>query len=396
MHALVIVHEHDVAQLQAIAVEGAPEPRLSPHIFHPPHTFDLSVFSARHTKAVELLKEPKVVLRPSEILLRYSTLVLLEGEHAASGREIVELLRDFLAGYDAPIKTLNPAIIVVKLSEHRRPLSLPIERVFFVPSGSEGATSTIGSPSWIAEVADEITERLTSVEENQSLNPNVGVGLLLLDKQGEFFLMQRQRQPGRGMLATVGGSFYRGQTIEEGFEDIFQRRFQPPSERARPIVQIGPLLACTNMKDGFHHYVDLTFLGILKKGDLKCVSDPGLISLGDEALSRALDYPPGGGRRVTFTLTEMATFFERGMLFPPVANAFQSFCRRLLAFQLKSGREQDLRLPSLSGTESLKVPRLDAASIGRIAAFSGIGAIWLFLFLRVVFNEAPGGRPQPN
>jgi hypothetical protein len=94
MHALVIVHEQDLAQLRRVAVDDADPAGLSPHMFRPPHTFELSVFSTRHSKAVELMEEPKPTLRPNEILQRYSTVVLLGGEYAANSPEIVELIRE--------------------------------------------------------------------------------------------------------------------------------------------------------------------------------------------------------------------------------------------------------------------------------------------------------------
>jgi hypothetical protein len=48
-----------------------------------------------------------------------------------------------------------------------------------------------------------------------------------------------------------------------------------------------------------------------------------------------------------FTLPEVAFFHKEGLLFEPVANAFESFCRTAFADQLRHGRQQTIRVPSL-------------------------------------------------
>ncbi len=48
-----------------------------------------------------------------------------------------------------------------------------------------------------------------------------------------------------------------------------------------------------------------------------------------------------------FTLSEVATFHQEGRLFTPVANAFESFSRTLLADQSRYGRKSHVTFPSL-------------------------------------------------
>jgi hypothetical protein len=61
-----------------------------------------------------------------------------------------------------------------------------------------------------------------------------------------------------------------------------------------------------------------------------------------------------------FSLSEVAIFHEQGLLFTPVANAFESLCRTLLADQLRYGRQRSVHLPSLLAEDQMPTLELPA------------------------------------
>jgi len=198
------------------------------------------------------------------------------------------------------------------------------------------------SAEWVHQVRAELDGIIRTIDENQTRNPNVGFGLLLIDNKCNFFLMERLREPGRHTLGTIGGNFERGHSIEEQLDTILARRFG--SNRA-PSLELGPLLACTNMKNSYMHYVDITFLAIIRDGSVRNVADAELRTVQSDAIARL----PARNRRNPhmFTLSEVAAFHREGRLFTPVASAFESFCRTILADQSRYGRKPMVVFPSL-------------------------------------------------
>jgi hypothetical protein len=345
MRAAVIIHEHDMAQLQNIVLHGE---QLSADIFTSDDcSYELCRCSLPdRSGGLALTSEDGQSLSPSELALRYSTIVFAAADHAVNSRELRQLLGSFLQG-DNTLGWSNEAVIILRLTdiEHSGLHTLSRGRAFYIPSlPPTFSQQEIGRPEWIHRVKAELEGLITTIAENQTPNPNVGFGVLLIDNRFNFFLMERLREPGRGSLGTIGGNFDRGRTVEEQLRNTLRRRFH---RSGGPDVELGPLLACTNMKNSFMHYLDLTFLALISGGSVDDVSDPELRPLGPSAL-RYLPGPAGRrNQRLMFSLPEVAAFQREGLLFTPVSNAFESLSRTLLADQLRYGRQRTVYLSSL-------------------------------------------------
>jgi hypothetical protein len=344
MRALVIVHERDMPNLQDTVLEGA---SLSPDLFPPEvAAFDLVRLATDATGRTTLIEESGDRMPPEKVGQSYSTVVVIAGTHASGSASLFKLLQTFLRGRHTPDWS-NEAVIILRLAQiDRRDLkSMPPERVFYCPSDDLGEVGDAGSPRWRQRIAEELRGLLLTLDENQTRNPNVGFGLLLVDRNCNLFLMERLRGPGKGRFGTIGGAFYRGRDIVPQLESLLARRFR---RRSVPEVDLGPLLACTNMKSSFLHYVDLTFLAVLRDGSLSEVADDELSPLGEAALAKLPESSSRSGTRLMFTLPEVAIFHRAGLLFAPVANAFESFCRCLFAEQVRRGRHRTVQVPSLT------------------------------------------------
>jgi hypothetical protein len=366
MRAAVIVHDHDMAQVQGIVMH---DDRLSADVFTSDDcSYELCVC---HTEggghSLVLTSEDGQNLSPSELARRYSTIIVVAADYAVNSRELRQLLSSFLQGTNTPGWS-NEAVIILRMTdtEHSGLHTLSRGRVFHVPGLPRGfSTQEVGTPEWIHYVKAELEGLIATIGENQTRNPNVGFGVLLVDGRCNFFLMERLREPGRGSLGTIGGNFDRGRTVEEQLRSTLRRRFH---RGGGPDVELGPLLACTNMQNSFLHYVDLTFLAIISGGSVDDVSDEQLSPLGPSALQHIPGSTSRRNPRLMFSLSEVAAFHGAGLLFTPVANAFESLCRTLLADQLRYGRQRTVYVSSLlneSRMPPLELPE-DIDSLRRI------------------------------
>lgn len=344
MRALVIVHAKDLERVQDIIVE---DNCLSNDVFtFDSCSFELCLFKVESGRPV-LTGEDGQEMNHDEIAQRCSVIVLIAADYAVNEPEVTKLLLTFLRGERTPDWT-NEAAIIVRLADmtHSSLQSLPGGRVFFTPALStpnpaQGPEST----SWVHQVKSELDGLIRTIAENQTRNPNVGFGVLLVDNEFNFFLRERLREPGRGSLGTIGGNFERTHDIASELTRLLNRRFRHNSE---PQMELGPLLACTSMRGDFLHYIDLTFLAVVTRGStISDVSDEELRPLGDDMIRRLPNGSKKRGPRDMFTLTEVAVFHRKGLLFTPVANAFESLCRMILARHLLHGRDRIIQVPKL-------------------------------------------------
>ncbi|TCO13513.1 hypothetical protein EV652_12654 [Kribbella steppae] len=360
MRAVVIVHERDIFQVNERVFEDGTTV-LSQRLFPlEAHTFDVIVFKPTSSQPAFVDAEGERI-PVTQLAQRTSTWILIAGDHASTSRPLIEEIRNFLRGAHRSASSWNnEALVVLSFSDRAREAlaSLPVSRVFHLPDHAD--VSTRGTlPIEDSTNAGDVKSILDAIAENQTQNPNLGFGLLLVNADGKFFLMERLRQPGHHKLGTIGGNFLRGRSVQEQLDETLKRRFRSGST---PHLQLGPLLACTSMQNEFYHYVDLTFLAMTdQRLALNGVSDPELRPVSVPTLVRlnaALEDDSGKtAPRYMFTLDEMAWFHRSGLLFQPVANAFESFCRKVVAVEVIDGPQASVRLPALFSRDGpLEVP----------------------------------------
>jgi hypothetical protein len=349
MRGLVIVHERDLGHVGSLVSSDG---QLTGEIWDIENcTFDFCKFYIKGDRTGALADADGNPLSAAEVAQRYSVIILIAAHHAADDQRLLHILTDFLHGDDSPPWS-NETVIVLSVAPTARTglRRLPSQRVFFAPSDSLDEPPQFRSEDWDRQVRSDLDGLTRVIDENQTRNPNVGFGLLLVDSHCNCFLMERMRDPGREKLGTIGGNFERGHTIAEELSTVLERRFR--KDRG-PQVDLGPLLSCTNMKNEFLHYIDLTFLAIVKGGRVNDVLDTELRPLGREMLQLLASENSGprisnsGGSRRMFTLSEVAVFYRADRLFTPVANAFEALCRAIFTEQLRHGPRRRIFFPSL-------------------------------------------------
>jgi hypothetical protein len=353
MRALVVIDVRDMPQAQGLVLFGQD---LSSDVFEVDDcNFELLRFQVGSTER-SIRTETGHDMTFEEVAQRYEAMVIVTGHNALNNGRLREFVASYLRGSDTPDWSNGAAIVVVLPNTgHPEFPTWPADQVFTLPSAfPRDSADQDPSAEWVHRVRAEIEGVIRTIDENQTRNPNVGFGLLLVDHNCNFFLMERLREPGKHTLGTIGGNFERGHSIDAQLDTILARRFGP--NRA-PRLELGPLLSCTNMKNSYMHYVDITFLAVIREGSVRNVSDAELRPLQPEALGHL---PPRSRRSpFLFTLSEVATFHQEGRLFTPVANAFESFSRTVLAEQSRYGRKSHMTFPSLLNEReviSLRMP----------------------------------------
>lgn len=167
---------------------------------------------------------------------------------------------------------------------------------------------------WHISLCQAFAGALKEVEENQSPEPNVGVGGLLLDAGGRFFLARRHAGVGRDRYVTFGGILLRGMSISDALAKYASEQLKLPPEE----FSFGLMLSCTNMLRGRNHFVDLTYL------TLAHTSAVGVDGRRHAPINpkSAVDDSEG----YWYSFKDMIRHYESGRLFRPVANAFESYC----------------------------------------------------------------------
>lgn len=349
MRALVIVHEKDLEEVSSLATSDG---QLIGEIWDIENcVFEFCKFCVGSERSGALADTADNPVSTDEIALRYSVIILIAARHAANDQRLLRILTDFLRGAGSSAWS-NETVIVLSVAQTAMTglRNLPSQRVFFAPSDSLPEPPKFKSEDWTRQVYSDLELLSRMIDENQTRSPNVGFGMLLVDRNCNCFLMERLRDPERKKLGTIGGNFERGHTLVEGLATVLERRF--PRGRG-PEVDLGPLLSCTNMKNDFLHYIDLTFLAVVKSGGLGHIFDPDLGPLGRETTdfldsenSGQRGSEPSGIRRM-FTLPEVAVFYRADRLFTPVENAFEALCRTIYTEQLRHGPRRKVFLPSL-------------------------------------------------
>jgi hypothetical protein len=348
MRGLVIVHEGDLAEVGSLVGSDG---QLTSEFWDIENcTFDLCKFYTKRDRTAVLADSNDNALSTADVAQRYSVIILIAAPRAVNDRRLLSILREFLRGEHSPPWS-NETVVVLSVAPTVGTglRNLPPQRVFFVPSDPLAEPMQPLSDDWQRQVRSDLEGLSRMIDENQTRNPNVGFGLLLVDDKCECFLMERLRDPGREKLGTIGGNFERGHTIAQELTTVLERRFR---QDRGPQVDLGPLLSCTNMKNDFLHYIDLTFLAIVKGGSVNDVLDPELRPLSRETLELLNGSPgPRSGNssdsRRMFTLSEVEVFYQEHRLFTPVENAFEALCRTIFTEQLRHGARRRILFPSL-------------------------------------------------
>jgi hypothetical protein len=348
MRGLVIAHERDLDEVSSLVSRDG---QLTGEIWDIDNcTFDFCRFYIKSGRTGALADAEGIPLGGADIAQRYSVIILIAAQRAASDKHLLSVLKEFLRGDNSPSWS-NESIVVLRVAATATTglRGLPPQRTFFVPTDPRSEPPQYGSADWHQRVRADLEALSRMIDENQTRNPNVGFGLLLVDSVCNCFLMERLRDPGREKLGTIGGNFERGNTIAEELTMVLERRFRKASG---PQIDLGPLLSCTNMKNDFLHYIDLTFLAVIKGGRVSDVVDPELRPLVRER-RELLDSENSSQRsdssraRRMFTLSEVEAFYQAGRLFTPVENAFEGFCRTIFTQQLQNGPRRRVFFPSL-------------------------------------------------
>ncbi len=200
MRGLVIVHERDLGQLDSLVTRDG---QLTGEIWDIENcTFDYCKFYIKDDRTGALVDAAGRSLEPEQVAQRYSVIILIAAHHAVDDERLLNILNDFLHGKDSP-PWANETVIVLSVmptakTELERSGLPSSERVFFAPTDPLTDPPEFGSDSdaWVRDVHSRLGGLTGMIDENQTRNPNVGFGLLLVDSDCNCFLMERQRDPG--------------------------------------------------------------------------------------------------------------------------------------------------------------------------------------------------------
>ncbi len=145
--------------------------------------------------------------------------------------------------------------------------------------------------------------------------PHVGVGVLLLDRKSNFLLVERLKDPGRMTYGTFGGALQMNETVESALNRYANKEVGLSDGN----IAVCELLSCTNMRRDRLHYVDMTFLAVVK-------STKPTITIGNSQTHARLPDSDSSW----FSLSKVISFYTDNKLFQPVACAFERFCRLAL------------------------------------------------------------------
>jgi 8-oxo-dGTP diphosphatase len=105
----------------------------------------------------------------------------------------------------------------------------------------------------------------------QKNRPQVGVGLMILNKKGEVLLGKRQGAHGENTYGWIGGHLEFGETPEKCL-------IREAQEEIGCQVKIHRLICVSNIVKYDKHYLDLEFLGEITQGTPKVMEPDKVVS----------------------------------------------------------------------------------------------------------------------
>jgi ADP-ribose pyrophosphatase YjhB (NUDIX family) len=115
----------------------------------------------------------------------------------------------------------------------------------------------------------------------ESERPVVGVGVAVVD-DGRLLLVQRGREPGRGLWAVPGGKVEFGEPMREAAR-------REVAEETGLVVEVGDVVWVGEFLEGAHHIVLIDFEGTVVGGDLGAADDADDVRW--VPLDEATEYP---------------------------------------------------------------------------------------------------------
>ncbi|HEX8694240.1 MAG TPA: metallophosphoesterase [Longimicrobium sp.] len=154
---------------------------------------------------------------------------------------------------------------------------------------------------WVKEIGDA-----------QPRHPAVGIGVLLLNPEGELLLTRRRKSPEPQTYGTFGGPLGIRRNIAAELRRYAERELRLSGDD----IDIGPLLCYSDVHDGLRHYVDLSFLAVADRSIRPIINDANHEWIGYR----------GEEPVYWFTFGEVMEFYAQDMLFTPVKTAFERLC----------------------------------------------------------------------
>ena len=108
------------------------------------------------------------------------------------------------------------------------------------------------------------------------MTPTVAVGAFVFDDDGRVLLIQRGREPGKGLWTVPGGRVEPGERLA----DAVRRELREETGLA---VEVGPLVEVVERIAGGFHYVILDYLATARGGALAPGSDVTAARFCDDA-----------------------------------------------------------------------------------------------------------------
>jgi ADP-ribose pyrophosphatase YjhB (NUDIX family) len=243
----------------------------------------------------------------------------------------------------AHLRDRNAAVIVVKCGDRDVSAILESDELEFsyIPAKNDNALKLDDPAMKLDKEARTVYEDLLVIHMEAAIEalqkrPAVGVGVLLINRKGQFLLTKRKSSPGLGEFGTCGGRLRMCKSIRQALHEHAREELGMKASD----LDLGPLLSCTNMVLQGQHYVDLTFLAVARNDQVRIKGD-----YRHEAIE---------GNRLWFDFTDVVQFWDQ--LFAPVRYAFHRFCTLYVLDGLTTGISESVSVSRYAEKAKIEFP----------------------------------------